>query len=102
MGGMSRKPYPSELSDAEWLILEPLIPPAKRGGRIRRVNMREIVNAIYYVLRSGCAWRMLPHDFPPWQTLLGPGLRVQDSAKGPRSGGTLGRLWRFWARALTD
>ena len=71
MGGMSRKPYPSDLSDAEWLILEPLIPPAKRGGRIRRVNMREIVNAIYYVLRSGCAWRMLPHDFPPWQTVYG-------------------------------
>jgi len=68
---MSRKPYPSDLSDAEWLILEPLIPPAKRGGRIRRVNMREIVDAIYYVLRSGCAWRMLPHDFPPWQTVYG-------------------------------
>jgi len=71
MGGMSRKPYPSDLSDAEWLILKPLIPPAKRGGRIRRVNMREIVDAIYYVLRSGCAWRMLPHDFPPWQTVYG-------------------------------
>jgi len=71
MGGMSRKPYPSDLSDAEWLILKPLIPPAKRGSRIRRVNMREIVNAIYYVLRSGCAWRMLPHDFPPWQTVYG-------------------------------
>ena len=71
MGGVSRKPYPSDLSDAEWLILKPLIPQAKRGGRIRRVNMREIVNAIYYVLRSGCAWRMLPHDFPPWQTVYG-------------------------------
>ena len=68
---MNRKPYPSDLNDIEWLILEPLIPPAKRGGRIRRVNMREIVNAIFYVLRSGCAWRMLPHDFPPWQTVYG-------------------------------
>jgi transposase len=49
---MSRKPYPSDLSDAEWLILKPLIPPAKRGGRIRSANMREIVNAIYYTLSA--------------------------------------------------
>ncbi|MCK4471269.1 MAG: transposase, partial [Anaerolineae bacterium] len=68
---MNRKPYPSDLTDVGWLILEPLVPPAKRGGRIRRVNMREIVNAIFYLLRSGCAWRMLPHDFPPWQTVYG-------------------------------
>lgn len=68
---MSRKAYPSDLSDAEWLILEPLIPAAKPGGRPRTVDMREIVNGIYYVLRSGCAWRMLPHDFPPWQTVYG-------------------------------
>jgi putative transposase len=68
---MNRKPYPSDLNDVERLILEPLIPPAKTGGRIRRVNMREIVDAIFYVLRSGCAWRMLPHDFPPWQTVYG-------------------------------
>jgi len=71
IGGMNRKPYPSDLNDVQWLILESLIPPAKRGGRIRRVDMREIVNAIFYVLRSGCAWRMLPHDFPPWQTVYG-------------------------------
>lgn len=68
---MNRKPYPSDLNDVQWLILAPLIPPAKRGGRSRSVNMREVVNAIFYVLRSGCAWRMLPHDFPPWQTVYG-------------------------------
>ncbi len=68
---MNRKPYPSDLSDVEWFILEPLIPPAKRGGRIRRANIREIVNAIFYILRSGCVWRMMPHDFPPWQTVYG-------------------------------
>lgn len=66
---MKRRPYPSDSTDAEWKILEPLIPPEKRGGRHREVNMREIVDAIFYLLRAGCSWRMLPHDFPPWQTV---------------------------------
>ena len=61
---MERKAYPSDLTDVEWLILEPLIPPPKPGGRPREVCIREVVSAIFYVLRSGCAWRMLPHDFP--------------------------------------
>lgn len=68
---MNRKAYPSDLSDTEWLILAPLVPPAKTGGRQRGVNIREILNAIFYILRSGCAWRMLPHDLPPWQTVYG-------------------------------
>jgi len=68
---MTRQLYPSDVNDVEWTILEPLIPPAKRGGRRRSVNMREIVNAIFYILRSGCAWRMLPHDLPAWQTVYG-------------------------------
>src|SRR5215470_2155981 len=63
------KPYASDLSDAEWAILEPLIPPAKPGGRPRSVNMRQILNGIFYVLRSGGAWRLLPHDFPAWSTV---------------------------------
>jgi putative transposase len=63
------KPYASDLSDAEWAILEPLIPPAKPGGCPRRVNMRQILNGIFYVLRSGCAWRLLPHDYPAWSTV---------------------------------
>lgn len=66
-----RKAYPSDLTDTEWTILEPLIPPAKSGGRPRKVCMREVVNAIFYLIRSGCSWRMLPHDFPVWQTVYG-------------------------------
>lgn len=66
---MNRKPYPSDLTDAEWSILEPLIPPAKSGGHPRTTNMREVVNAIFYLVRSGCAWRALPHDFPSWSTV---------------------------------
>jgi putative transposase len=66
---MNRKPYPSDLTDAEWGILEPLIPPAKPGGHPRTQNMREILNAIFYLVRGGCAWRALPHDFPCWSTV---------------------------------
>ena len=62
-----RKPYPSDLSDAEWIILEPLIPVVKWGGRPADYARREIVNAILYVLRTGCQWRAIPHDLPPWQ-----------------------------------
>ena len=63
------KGYPSDLTTDEWQILEPLIPPPKPGGRPREVDMLKILNGIFYVLRSGCAWRMLPHDFSPWQTV---------------------------------
>jgi putative transposase len=63
------KPYASDLSDAEWVILEPLLPPAKPGGRPRSVNMRHILNGIFYMLRSGGAWRLLPHEYPPWSTV---------------------------------
>ena len=66
---MSREAYPSDLSDAEWEFVAPLIPPARSGGRPRTVDVREVLDAIFYVLRSGCAWRMLPHDFPNWQTV---------------------------------
>lgn len=61
--------YPSDLSDAQWAILEPLIPQAKPGGHPRTVEMREILNAILYVLCTGCQWRALPRDFPPWSTV---------------------------------
>lgn len=63
------KKYPSDVSDAEWRVLEPLLPKAKKPGRPRTVDRRWIVNALMYVLRSGCSWRMLPHDFPVWQTV---------------------------------
>jgi transposase len=66
---MPRRPYPSDLSDAQWAYLEPLLPPVRPGGRPRAHPLREIVNAIRYVLRGGIAWRALPHEYPPWQTV---------------------------------
>ena len=67
--GMKRKAYPSDLSDEQWKVLAPLLPAAKVGGRPRKADIREVVNGILYVLRNGCAWRALPHDFPPWGTV---------------------------------
>jgi putative transposase len=61
--------YPSDLSDAEWQIVRRLLPVSKPGGRPRATDLRAVVNAIFYILRSGCAWRMLPHDFPPYSTV---------------------------------
>jgi transposase len=62
--------YPSDLTDEEWALLEPLIPPAKPGGRPRETDMREAMNAILYILRTGCPWRYLPRDgFPPRSTV---------------------------------
>jgi putative transposase len=66
---MTRQPYPSDLTDAQWERLAPLIPPALPGGRPRSVNLREVVNAIFYLNRQGCVWRALPHDLPPWGTV---------------------------------
>ena len=67
---MSRKRYPSDLTDAEWGILEPLLPTAKPGGRPRTVDLRELINALRYVNREGCRWRAIPHDFGvPWETV---------------------------------
>jgi transposase len=66
---MKRMAYSSDLTDAEWGLLEPFIPPAKPGGRPRTTDIREVVNAIFYILRGGCAWRLLPHEFPPRQTV---------------------------------
>ncbi len=66
-----REAYPSDVSDAEWAVLAPFIPRAKPGGRPRSVNMREIVNGIFYVARGGGSWRMLPHELPNWRTVYG-------------------------------
>jgi transposase len=82
-----RRPYPSDLSDSEWQILEPLLPSEKPGGRHRGYAPREIVNAIEYLIRCGGAWRSLPHDLPHWQSVYhyfrlwkrdGTWLRVHD------------------------
>ena len=64
-----RKPYPTDLTDAAWTILEPLVPPAGTGGRPRSVDVREVMNGIFYRVRTGCQWRALPHDLPPWPTV---------------------------------
>ena len=63
--------YPSDLSDVEWGLIAPMIPPAKRGGRRREVDVREVVNGLLYVLETGCPWRHLPKDFPPKSTVHG-------------------------------
>ena len=61
--------YPSDLTDAEWAHIEPLIPPAKRGGGKRRVDIREVLNGVMYLLSTGCQWRALPKDLPPKSTV---------------------------------
>jgi putative transposase len=63
-----RLAYTTDLTDEEWQILEPLLPPEKTGGRPRKYPMREVLNGIQYVLRGGAAWRLMPHDLPHWQT----------------------------------
>ena len=66
---MNRKAYPTDLTDEQWDLLCPLLPTAKPGGRPRTVDRREVMNAIFYLLRTGCPWRQLPHDLPPWGTV---------------------------------
>ncbi|MDJ0649699.1 MAG: IS5 family transposase [Xenococcaceae cyanobacterium MO_188.B19] len=66
---MVRQAYPSDLSDREWSIIEPLLPRSKSRGRKRDTDLREVVNAILYLLEEGCQWRALPHDFPHWSTV---------------------------------
>ena len=61
--------YPSDLTDAEWALIAPFIPPPRSGGRGRKTDMREVMNAILYVLATGCQWRALPKDFPPRSTV---------------------------------
>jgi putative transposase len=63
-----RLAYTTDLTDKEWKILKPLLPPDKTGGRPRKYPLREVLNGIQYVLRAGCAWRLMPHDLPHWQT----------------------------------
>jgi putative transposase len=61
--------YPSDLTDAEWALLAPLVPPAKLGGRPRTVDLRRIVNGLFYLVRTGCAWRYLPREYGAWSTV---------------------------------
>jgi len=65
----SRLRYPSDLTDEEWSLVEPQIPPGKRGGNKRHVNLREVINGLMYILSTGCQWRALPKDLPPRSTV---------------------------------
>jgi transposase len=66
---LGRRAYATDLTDTQWALIGPLIPEAEPGGRPRQASTRELVNAILYFLRAGMAWRLLPHDLPPWQTV---------------------------------
>ncbi|GIH73269.1 IS5 family transposase [Sphaerimonospora thailandensis] len=66
---MSSRRYPSDLTDAQWELIQPLLPEPNTGGRPEKHPRREVVNAVLYVVRSGCPWRYLPTDLPPWQTV---------------------------------
>jgi len=68
---MSYQLYPSDLADREWNLIKPLLPRAKPGGRPRATDLRMVLNAIFYLDRTGCAWRYLPREYPPWETVYG-------------------------------
>ncbi len=70
--------YPTDLTDEQWEVLAPLIPPPKPGGRPRRLEMRQVVNAIFYIDRTGCQWRMLPREYPNWKSVYWYFTRWQD------------------------
>ena len=66
---MARTPYPTDVTDEQWRIVEPMVPPEKPGGRHRSVDMREVLNGINYLVRTGCQWRAIPHDLPKSATV---------------------------------
>lgn len=66
---MGRQPYPSDLTDAEWKAIHLALPEQTGPGRKRRLDLREVLNALFYVTRTGCQWRYLPHDFPNWNSV---------------------------------
>ena len=82
--------YPSDLTDAQWLLLEPFLPPAAENCRPRKTDLREVVNALFSLNRAGCPWRMVPRDFPPWGT-------VYHSFEGGRVNGTWARIGKTTA-----
>src|SRR5215510_12903870 len=76
---MNRKAYRTDLTAQQWLLLKPMLPPPAPLGRKRKVDLREVLNAIFYLLHTGCQWRDLPHDFPAWQTVYGYFRRFSES-----------------------
>jgi putative transposase len=90
------KTYPSDLTDEQWSVLGPHIPPMKHGGRRRKVDIRLVVNGIFYRNKSGCQWRMLPKDFPPWQTVYYYFAMWRDDGTWQR----INDILREWVRVL--
>ena len=84
-----RRRYPTDLTDAQWAMLEPLVPAVKPGGRPAKHPRREIVDALLYVLRGGISWRALPHEYPPWQTVYDYFRRWRDDGTWERITTTL-------------
>lgn len=66
---MKRNSYPTDVTDEQWKRVEPLLPAVKPGGRPRKTDLRQVLNAVLYLVRTGCQWRMLPHEYPPWKTV---------------------------------
>src|SRR5262245_27527938 len=89
--------YPSDLTDDEWAMLAPLIPSEKPGGRPRAVEMRAVLNGIFYVLRAGCAWRMIPRDYPPKSTVYAYFARFRHEGVWEQILSTLRECWRVQA-----
>ncbi len=81
---VSEQLYPTDLTDDQWEVVGPLIPPPKPGGRPRRVDMRQACNAIFYINRTGCQWRMLPREYPNWKTVYWYFTRWQDDGTWER------------------
>jgi putative transposase len=75
---MNPQPYPSDLTDAQWAVLEPLLPKAKPLGRPRKNDLRRVIDAIFYRNRNGCTWRALPHDFPKWRSVYNDFIKWRD------------------------
>jgi putative transposase len=90
----SEQVYPTDLTDAQWERLAPLIPPPKPGGRRRTVDMRGVCNAIFYIDRSGCQWRLLPKEYPNWKTVYWYFTRWQDDGTWERITDALRRAVR--------
>src|SRR5512132_3303839 len=94
---MRRRRYPSDLTDPQWALVSPHIPPAKAGGRPRRTEMRAVLDAILYLLRTGCQWRQLPADFRPGRRCTA----ISGAGASPASGASLHRALYPLARAAT-
>lgn len=94
---MSRKPYLSDLTDAEWTKLKPLLPPENHIGSPREIELREVMNALMYVADNGIKWRAMPHDLPAWQTVYGYFRRWSQSGLWEQVNQALGKEVRIAA-----